>query len=628
MSYDPRTDFFALLRQTVSGVALTRAPGLDIVVDALARANLFKLSVGQTAPTVNQATTVWLQPAQPSWSAEGTVWLWDADAEEYVTATPELWSAVLTLGSAAPPTAAATMVFETVTQAQAASIPAPQVSFLVIRYAVGYEAVTATYTPGAPGGPNAFQDASGRWWQLDLTPTVHYASWYGVNGDGGDYHAQLQSAFNFSNGIGIQLPAGVIGYTQPLNYTTTVQGARGLRLMGAGGAGQTIMDNRCTGGPTGSILAYGSPFAFAYAGLLKGINFITSTASPVPFVDILAQYRFVTEDCQFLGSTNGFSITCNLGDADASNQVSFRRCSWVGQSSLGLVNNNAPTVVQTSFVRLDDCFFNGCGLAGWYCIGLSHSMYNCAFTECGNAVGGQGGLWMVNNGAGNASFTAVGCSWENNYKRAVRLDALAGGSFINCEIAGGTPGIVSASGFDLSGTSKVHFDSTRVRIGAALNPYVAFNFAAGSTDNTVTDTTWNSFDATGQIRWQQDGPSYGNRFSDGFDAVQEGADNGVMSIACAVGANQNVALPLEGVIYSIALTGSGAFNIGGITSGAPGRKLTLYNGTGQTLTINHEDAGSTAANRIRHGGGTNVTVADLGTVHLEYYSPISRWLVV
>lgn len=95
MAYDPSSDFFALLRRTSGGVELARAPGLDIVLSALARAGLFKLSVGQTAPTVNQASTAWLQPAQPSWTAEGTLWLWNAGTAQYVKATPALFLAML-----------------------------------------------------------------------------------------------------------------------------------------------------------------------------------------------------------------------------------------------------------------------------------------------------------------------------------------------------------------------------------------------------------------------------------------------------------------------------------------------------------------------------------------------------
>lgn len=95
MAYSPTTDFLALLRQTSGGVRTSRMPGLDYVVAALARAGLFSLWTGQTAPTTNQQSTVWLQPSLPSWVAEGTLWLWNADTGEYEFATPALWKALL-----------------------------------------------------------------------------------------------------------------------------------------------------------------------------------------------------------------------------------------------------------------------------------------------------------------------------------------------------------------------------------------------------------------------------------------------------------------------------------------------------------------------------------------------------
>lgn len=95
MAYTPTTDFLGLLRQTSGGAVLTRMPGLDFVLDALFRAGMFQLSVGQVAPIVNQATTAWFQPALPSWTAEGILFLWDVATGQYEVATPALWIALL-----------------------------------------------------------------------------------------------------------------------------------------------------------------------------------------------------------------------------------------------------------------------------------------------------------------------------------------------------------------------------------------------------------------------------------------------------------------------------------------------------------------------------------------------------
>jgi len=95
MSYNYTTDFLGLLRLVGSSLRSERMPGLDWLVAALNRMGLFALSVGQTAPTVNQATTVWFQPAIPSWTAEGTIYLWNPVAGAYQVATPALWQSFL-----------------------------------------------------------------------------------------------------------------------------------------------------------------------------------------------------------------------------------------------------------------------------------------------------------------------------------------------------------------------------------------------------------------------------------------------------------------------------------------------------------------------------------------------------
>lgn len=95
MGYNPTTDFMALLRNTGGGVRTEQMPGLDWAVAALARAGFINLVVSVTAPTINQAATAWFQPASPSWSAEGILYLWNATVvpAAYQPATPALWGA-------------------------------------------------------------------------------------------------------------------------------------------------------------------------------------------------------------------------------------------------------------------------------------------------------------------------------------------------------------------------------------------------------------------------------------------------------------------------------------------------------------------------------------------------------
>jgi hypothetical protein len=100
MSYSPNTDFLALLRTTGGGSRFLRMPGLDYVVQAMARANMFTTWVGQTPPVVNVETTVWVKPAFPNaWAAEASIFIYNTVAGEFQPATPALWSAILGGGS-------------------------------------------------------------------------------------------------------------------------------------------------------------------------------------------------------------------------------------------------------------------------------------------------------------------------------------------------------------------------------------------------------------------------------------------------------------------------------------------------------------------------------------------------
>ena len=133
MSYTPTTDFLALVRQTDGGVALAEMPGLDYVLAAMQRAGMINLYVGQSAPIVNQAITVWLVPAQPSWTAEGVVFIWNQATAAYERATPALWAALLS-GSASvfQSAAAASVVVAALTTLVAIQRTAPSATSLTL----------------------------------------------------------------------------------------------------------------------------------------------------------------------------------------------------------------------------------------------------------------------------------------------------------------------------------------------------------------------------------------------------------------------------------------------------------------------------------------------------------------
>ncbi len=95
------------------------------------------------------------------------------------------------------------------------------------------------------------------------------------------------------------------------------------------------------------------------------------------------------------------------------------------------------------------------------------------------------------------------------------------------------------------------------------------------------------------------------------------------SLALVTGANQNAARPN---FSSIRITGpSGAFNIGGLTGGVDGVLAELINTTGQTMTLNNEDASSTAGNRILTPAGSNLNCKN---ATLRYDATTARWRVI
>lgn len=94
----------------------------------------------------------------------------------------------------------------------------------------------------------------------------------------------------------------------------------------------------------------------------------------------------------------------------------------------------------------------------------------------------------------------------------------------------------------------------------------------------------------------------------------------------ANGNNDNINIP-DAVF--IRVTGPTAgFNIRGITNVSDGRFIILANRSGQVMTVNNQDAGSTAANRIITGTGANIAFAVDTSVCLVYDNTTQRWLVI
>jgi hypothetical protein len=173
----------------------------------------------------------------------------------------------------------------------------------------------------------------------------------------------------------------------------------------------------------------------------------------------------------------------------------------------------------------------------------------------------------------------------------------------------------------MANCQNVEFTGTRVRINNT--PHTLWSFGAGAVCNKIRNTFYQNYDNAGQTRYVLDPTALGNMLDDSFASVQIGAANGVSSVSCVNGTNNDVALPLDGTAYAISGI-TGAFAITGFTHGFDGRQLILKNNTGQIGTIKSE-TGSSAANQIRTEGGADVALNNQGCARFYYDGGDNRW---
>ncbi len=69
-----------------------------------------------------------------------------------------------------------------------------------------------------------------------------------------------------------------------------------------------------------------------------------------------------------------------------------------------------------------------------------------------------------------------------------------------------------------------------------------------------------------------------------------------------------------------------SFSITGISGGANGKRLMVYNATGQAMTISNQSASSLAANRIITGSGLSTAVPSGGSINFIYSAQDNRWV--
>jgi YD repeat-containing protein len=508
------------------------------------------------------------------------------------------------------------------------NIPAPLTYVRTAGYYAAGDGGGALYkrVVSEPAHSGKFQSADGAWWEIVVGGSGANAKAFGAKGDGTtDDTSTVQAAITAAAGRPVYMPAGTYVITSNVNYNTSASSVftPGLRLYGDG-TDKTFIDNRVANGACITSSSTSSN-KFQLGGYVRDLTIKTTTSPATSHgIDLKAVYQFTISNVHVIGlSGDGMRVTSALGDADASNIVVFEGCR-LENCNIGINCNFSSGVTQPSFLRADNCFFSGNITAGYRWMGLQGIMTNCSFVLTTGP-----GLLIPYNNSNNAQFFAACNTFENNGSPQVKIDSLQGGEFYGLEFASTVSASTAGIYLAQSGSGSVsgcRIEGTRVRIGSGYNPHTLFTLGANATLNVISNTFWQSYDATGQTRYSVHASAYGNRISDSFSAVQVGSSAGVTSLTLANGANNNVALPQDGTVYMI--TGpSGAFQVNGFANAYDGRLLELHNGSGQTMTVNYEAAGSTAANRIRTEGATNITVNNGGTICFRYIASISRWVV-
>jgi hypothetical protein len=106
--------------------------------------------------------------------------------------------------------------------------------------------------------------------------------------------------------------------------------------------------------------------------------------------------------------------------------------------------------------------------------------------------------------------------------------------------------------------------------------------------------------------------------------VGVGLPNGtIVVVTLANGDNHDVAIGAGSYIRIAGPTG--AFAITGFAGGAPGRLLFVRSGPSQTLTLKHDNAGSTSANRLHLATAADLSTGLRARMIFVYDSAIERW---
>jgi hypothetical protein len=163
--------------------------------------------------------------------------------------------------------------------------------------------------------------------------------------------------------------------------------------------------------------------------------------------------------------------------------------------------------------------------------------------------------------------------------------------------------------------------NTGLLFSVSVNDYSIFNKQNGALIFGTNATEWMRILNTGNLGIGTNSPNVKLDIN-GDLALREGT-----ALSLSNGANNDIAIGRNS-FYRI--TGPTAvFTITGLSGGYDGKMVTLYNTTGQQLTIANQNTSSAAANRIITTTGADVvTPVNTSVVQFQYNATLSRWIIV
>ena len=344
-----------------------------------------------------------------------------------------------------------------------------------------------------------------------------YAPWWGVKCDGStDDAAALQAAITALAGNKLYVQAGTCVVKTSLTYTTSSASVftQGLQIFGAGRE-KTIFDNQIA---NGFLIATDTTANFFFQSGVTLSDFkITTTTFPATSsgISLHRSTYILINDIQITSLTGtGISIQASIGDADAAFVVRLERvrmdsiagwCADFSAPSGGYFGTN---------LRVEDSTFQGCGTSSASVPPTSGAVkfkgLIAQFVNLGFTINQNVDLYIAGPDS-SENVIIEGVDFENLTSSVlphVYIDGgLLGFNMINSQCLNNDSFIAQGCVW-LNSTStvitNVNIDKTLVRATTANNTYTAFKTTGANafTDAIrVTNTFWQTFDLTGQIRF-------------------------------------------------------------------------------------------------------------------------------